>query len=291
MEPISHFFYSHRLKLQFWDWGHEDSREDKGKPTVILVHGNLDHARNWDWVARALRNDYHVYAMDLRGHGNSEHAQGATYGLADHVLDLSALADVINDYPIYLIGHSLGGGVVLTYTGVFPERVKKVVAIEGLGLPPKHPIFAPASKRMRKWIEDIRNLEKREPRAYPNLDAAIRRMKEANPHLTDNIARHLTLNGTNWNSDGSLCWKFDNFARPLPPDMANMNDFEEIISHIPCPTLLFWGMESWAIDPDKDPRAAKIKNSQLVKVPNAGHWVHHDQLQIFLDETIKFLKD
>ena len=58
MEPISHFFYSHRLKLQFWDFGHE------GKPTLILVHGGLDHARNWDWVARSLREHFHVYALE-----------------------------------------------------------------------------------------------------------------------------------------------------------------------------------------------------------------------------------
>ena len=88
MEPISHFFYSHRLKLQFWDWG------TAGKPTMILVHGGLDHARNWDWVARALLDDFHVYALDLRGHGNSAWAPGALYSIAEHILDLSALADV-----------------------------------------------------------------------------------------------------------------------------------------------------------------------------------------------------
>ena len=61
MEPISHFFYSGRLKLQFWDYGKD------GKPALVLVHGGLDHARNWDWVARSLREHYHVYALDLRG--------------------------------------------------------------------------------------------------------------------------------------------------------------------------------------------------------------------------------
>src|SRR6185437_10334902 len=71
MEPISHFFYSDRLKLQFWDYG------DDGKPSLVLVHGGLDHARNWDWVARSLREQYHVYALDLRGHGNSAWAPGA----------------------------------------------------------------------------------------------------------------------------------------------------------------------------------------------------------------------
>ncbi|MEK7832855.1 MAG: alpha/beta fold hydrolase, partial [Acidobacteriota bacterium] len=114
MEPISHFFYSHRLKLQFWDWG------TAGKPTMILVHGGLDHARNWDWVARELCSDYHVYALDLRGHGNSQHAPGALYTIAEHVLDLSALIDVIDSTgdqhdPIYIIGHSLGGVISTIY--------------------------------------------------------------------------------------------------------------------------------------------------------------------------------
>src|SRR5258708_5521268 len=144
MEPVSHFFYSHRLKLQFWDWGSE------GKPAMILVHGGLDHARNWDWVARALRDDYHVYALDLRGHGNSAWAPGALYSVAEHVLDLSALADIINGFPVTIIGHSLGGVVSLLYAGVYPDRVKKVVAIEGIGMPVTHRAPKPASQRLRE---------------------------------------------------------------------------------------------------------------------------------------------
>ena len=147
LEPVSHFFYSDRLKLQFWDWGTD------GKPAMILVHGGLDHARSWDWVARALRDDYHVYALDLRGHGNSAWAPGALYSIAEHVLDLSALADIINAFPVYIIGHSLGGILTLLYAGVYPDRVKKMVAIEGLGPPPNHRVHKPASERMRDWIE------------------------------------------------------------------------------------------------------------------------------------------
>ncbi len=267
----------------------------EGKPTLILVHGGLDHARNWDWVARALRDDFHVYAVDLRGHGNSQHAPGALYTIAEHVLDLAALADVINpaspDAPIYIIGHSLGGVVAMVYTGVFPEKVKKLVSIEGLGPPPNHHVHAPASQRMRRWVEGIRKTEKREPHSYPNLDSAVNRMKEANPHLSDGVARHLTLHGTNWNSDGSLVWKFDNFARPFPPFGHHVEDMREMFGQITCPVLLFWGMESWAQDPEKDGRASVIKNHKLIKVANAGHWVHHDQLEIFLAETKKFLAE
>src|SRR4030088_1779661 len=147
MEPISHFFSSDRLKLQFWDYGQD------GKPALVLVHGGLDHARNWDWVARSLREHYHVYALDLRGHGNSAWAPGAMYSVAEHVLDLSTLLDIVDEFPIRLIGHSLGGIIVLHYSGIYPSRVAKPFSIEAIGFPPSHRVHGAASNRLRYWVE------------------------------------------------------------------------------------------------------------------------------------------
>ena len=285
MEPISHFFYSDRLKLQFWDWGKE------GKPALVLVHGGLDHARNWDSVARALRDDFHVYALDLRGHGNSAWAPGAMYSIAEHILDLSALLDIIAGFPVYLIGHSLGGMIVTHYAGLYPNRVKKLVSIEGVGFPANHRVHGLAPERMRRWIEDVRKTEGREPRSYPDLESAVARMKEANPHLSDEVARHLTLHGTNWNSDGSMVWKFDNYVRPLAPYGHHIPDVVDIFGQITCPVLLFWGQESFAKEPVDDPRVQAIRNNRIVTVPNAGHWVHHDRLELFLVETKRFLEE
>jgi pimeloyl-ACP methyl ester carboxylesterase len=285
MEPISHFFYSDRLKLQFWDYGQD------GKPGLVLVHGGLDQARSWDWVARSLREHYHVYALDLRGHGNSAWAPGAIYSVAEHILDLSVLLDIINDFPIRLMGHSLGGNVVLHYAGLYPDRVCKAVSIEGFIAPRESLLQGSPTERLRFWVEAVRDVEKRRSRSYPNLDAAMARMKEANPRLSEEIARHLTLHGTNWEHDGSLVWKFDHYMRVAAPYGFDIEESVEVFRNIGCPTLLFCGLESYLRISASDPRMRAIRNHRLVNVPNAGHWVHHDQLDIVLTETTAFFRD
>lgn len=284
MEPASHFFYSHRLKLQFWDWG------TPGKPVVILIHGSRDHARSWDRVARVLRQDYHVYALDLRGHGNSAWATGALYSVAEHLLDLAVFADIIRRYPVRLVSHSLGAIVSLYYAGAYPDRVARLVAVEGVGVGPLGSTPPPAPERMRNWIAKVRNVEQNAARTYPTLSAAVARMKEKNPFLTEEVAEHLTLHGTNWNAAGELVWKFDPYTRVIYPFGFDLKDACELLGQITCPVLLFWGRQSFARDPESDPQAAAIPNRRIVKVDQAGHWLHHDQLDLFLRETRAFLR-
>jgi pimeloyl-ACP methyl ester carboxylesterase len=299
LEPVSHYYYSDRLKLQFWDWGQGSDDGDRAAdgeslPPLLLLHGGLDHARNWDWVARSLREHFHVYALDLRGHGNSAWAPGAMYSIAEHVLDIATLVDLLTGegvgrVPIHLIGHSLGGILALVYSGLYPDRVRKVIAIEGLGLPASHRIHKPAPERLRHWIDSVRKVEHREPHNYPNLEAAVARMKDANPHLSDEVARHLTVHGTNWNANGSLSWKFDNYVHCLPPYGHGIDDQLAIYAEIACPVLLVWGRESWMPDPETEERGLAIGNRQVLKVEGAGHWVHHDRLDLFLEESTRFL--
>ena len=281
MEPESRYYQSQRLKLHYAVWG------DESNPPLLLIHGGRDHARTWDRVALALKNDYAVYAVDLRGHGDSQWAIGSQYSLPEFVLDVATLGQTIDRYPLTVIGHSLGGAIALQYAAVCPNDIAKVVAIEGLG--PRILEKRPAHTRMREWIDDMHRLEDRKPRRYASVEDAVARMQQANPHLTPDMARHLTIHGTRRNEDGTLGWKFDNYIRIRSPYEFNMEDARTLWNQIRCPVLLVRGDESWATDPEEDNKASAFHNYRSVLIEKAGHWVHHDQLERFLEVVRQFL--
>src|SRR5262249_57208678 len=138
---------------------------------------------------------------------------------------------------IRLSGHAVGGIIVLLYAGLYAERVHKAVSSEGIGFPEGHRIHGAASEQLRRWIERVREVEKRQPRSYPSLDAAVARMKEANPHLSDEVARHLTRHGTNWDANGCMMWKFDNYVRAFSPYGNSIAEAVEIFGRITSPSL------------------------------------------------------
>jgi pimeloyl-ACP methyl ester carboxylesterase len=285
--PASSYYVSQRLRLHYVDWGNEAA------PPLILIHGGRDHARSWDWVARELRRDFHVVVPDLRGHGDSAWAIGGHYTVPEFVLDIAQLLDVLGRFPVTLVGHSLGGAVVLHYAAIYPERVEKLVAIEGLGPPPAM-LEAMGSKprweRTDAWIRQVRDFAAKLPRRYASIDAAAARMLEENPFLSREQALHLTVHGVARNEDGTFSWKFDNYVRVLFPDRYDMAEVRAAWARIECPTLLMRGAESWASDPVKDGRITAFRDARLVTVPDAGHWVHHDQLEVFLRELVGFLR-
>ena len=282
--PTSHYFYSQRLKLHYVDWGNVE------KPLLVLLHGGRDHCRSWDWVASELRDSYHVVAPDLRGHGDSAWAIGSTYSMIDYVLDVSALLKTLDLFPVTIVAHSLGASVALQYAGIYPDRVARLVAIEGLGPPPGLSKPASAAARMLQWVREMQALARRHPKPYASLDEAVARMREANPHLSAELAWHLTANGVIRHEDGTYSWKFDNFVRAVSPYLFNLDEAREIWGHITCPVLLVRGRESWAPDPEADGRVRAFRRPRVVTIDRAGHWVHHDQLAEFLSHVRAFLE-
>lgn len=285
--PTSHSYFSQRLRLHYVDWGNATA------PPLLLVHGGRDHCRNWDWVAQALRDDWHVIAPDLRGHGNSDWSADGNYEMAGYVYDLAQLIHQQNLAPVTIIAHSLGGNIALRYSGLYPDSVRRLVAIEGLGLSPKMIAERAAvsfDQRLRNWIEEKRGLAGRLPRRYPSIDDALARMQAENKHLSPAQARHLTVHGINQNEDGTYSWKFDNYVRAFPAYDMPRGAVEELWSLITCPTLLVNGEESWASNPAEDGRLKHFRNAEVAAFAGAGHWVHHDKLDAFLERVRDFIQ-
>jgi pimeloyl-ACP methyl ester carboxylesterase len=284
--PTSRIFFSQRLRLHYVDWG------NAAAPPLILLHGGRDHCRNWDWVAQELRSDWHIIAPDLRGHGDSQWSQDGTYMMAGYIYDLAQVIHQLKLAPVTIIAHSLGGNIALRYAGLYPEHVAKLVAIEGLGPSPTtlaRRLAKAFPERMRSWIAEQRSLSGRLARRYASIEDALRRMQEANTHLTPEQASHLTQHGVNQNEDGTYSWKFDNYVRSWPPYDMTSAEVEALWGRIACATLLVYGRESAASNPLQDGRIRLFHNAKVVSIEGAGHWVHHDRLAEFLALARSFL--
>jgi pimeloyl-ACP methyl ester carboxylesterase len=284
--PTSHRLISQRLKLHYVDWGNKDA------PPLVLLHGGRDHCRSWDWTAEVLRKNWHVIALDLRGHGDSDWSPDGDYSMAAYLYDMAQLIHQLALAPVTIVAHSLGGNLALRYAGLYPANVRRIAAIEGLGPSPAmlaERLQTPMAEHIRKWIDEKRSLSARAPKRYQNLDDAFARMKSENKFLSEEQARHLTLHGATQNEDGTWSWKFDNYIRMWPPFDITHEDLQALWRAIDCPTLLVYGNDSWASNPQKDGRAKSFRHARVISFANAGHWVHHDQFDAFMQELKAFL--
>ncbi len=276
-EPRQQFYQSQRLRLSYWAWGADDA------PPLVLMHGGRDHARNWDRIAEAFQDDYHVLACDLRGHGDSDWATGSIYGLAEHVLDLVALIEVAGS-PVRTISHSFGGEITLLAAGLFPEQFDRIVSIEGAGARLEDNPRPLNPRRFRRWATNLRSWEQEPPHVYPTLADAVARMRVSNRSLTLEMAEHLTRWGTR-QVEGGYVWKFDQWVRSRPPAELTRDDLAAAWREVRTPVLHLIGGRS-------HPQQGKINNrpvdeyfpdSRTTVIPDAGHWVHHDQTALAVD--------
>lgn len=281
-EPTLRSCPSQGLTVRYLDWG------DAAAPVLLLVHGMRDHARSWDWTARALRHDWRVIAVDLRGHGDSDWSPDGGYLGSYHLLDLASLIEHLGCEQATIVAHSFGGNVAARYAAAFPERVRKLVLVDGMG-PSQQARDEWARQgpvaRTRDWIAKRRASP---PRRLESLDEATQRMAAANPHLSPVQARHLATHGVRAHPDGGYTWKYDPLVSVFPPEEFTL-DNTAIWPQIAAPTLICYGPESWTSNPLTDGRIACFRDQRTAIFEGAGHWLHHDQPDAFLAALREFL--
>lgn len=285
LEPTSKFYDSQGLKLHYLDWGNTEA------PLLILIHGMHDHARSWDWVARRLCADWHVIAVDLRGHGDSAWSPDGVYHNPYLLHDLVDLVDSLGAETVTLIAHSLGGNPATRFAALYPAQVEKLVLVDAMG--PYPSVVAAWDKegvvnRSRGWLEKRQLTSSRAPRRFATLEEAIARMARVNPHLSDEQIHHLATHAVRQHADG-FGWKYDpHTGNFLPEDFAI--HLQPYWCEVAAPTLICWGNRSWTSNPAIDGSAAHFRHHQNLEFDNAGHWIHHDKLEEFVAAVKQFLQ-
>lgn len=277
-EYSERFFRSGTLRIHFRDWGNPEA------PPLLIVHGLRDHSHSFDDLSRGLLDRFHVFALDLRGHGDSETTPYYSFG--HFVMDLHNMVRALRLERPILIGHSMGGEVVAHFCGCFPDVPSHVVIIEGLGPPP-----ANMDEEVQWTVGGFSRIDRAfsGPPGLKDLDAAYTRLRERNPRLPEAKARELALLGTRAREDGMLEWKFDAMLTTMAitgPDHLEYN--MALWKRIVAPTLIVHGAESgefWRrkanaiyLEPDDlARRLACFRDHRFLEIAGAGHMVHFDR--------------
>ncbi|MCB1919073.1 MAG: alpha/beta hydrolase [Candidatus Competibacteraceae bacterium] len=261
------------LNLAARAWGPPDG------PPVLAAHGWLDNAASFDALAPLLP-DMRLVAVDLTGHGGSDHRPpGVPYHFVDFIADLVAAADALGWDRFALLGHSLGGGLVSFMAAALPKRVSRVAMIEGLGPPTSNPADGPAD--LRKAIEQMTALPRKRPPIYPSVDAAIQTRCEASG-LSWSAASILVGRGLQAVGEG-YGWRTDPRLRFVSPLYLSEPQILAYMERIQVPALLICGADGYLVKRAyMQERYARIPQL-TVKVLPGGHHPHLEDPQSCAD--------
>jgi pimeloyl-ACP methyl ester carboxylesterase len=255
------------LRFHFTEWG------DPGAPPVLLLHGGNQSCHSWDLVSLHLSDRYHVYALDQRGHGDTEWSREIDYSMEAMAADVLAfLADQELEAPV-VFGHSMGGRVTLNVLLEVPDAVRAAVLVDvGPELSPE------GVKVVGDFV--VHNIE------FDDLDVFLDRVERYDPFRTrEHIARTVKYNLLR-RVDGKYVSKVDH--RRIPGSFRNLELGD--VTGVECPVLLVRGAESQVLLADAAERFVQaLPNGRMTTVPNVGHNVHGGNTPGFLDAITPFL--
>ncbi len=274
--PIRH------LRYHVLQWG----TPSPDKTPLVMVHGWMDVAASFQFVVDALHEDLWVIAPDWRGFGLTEALNTDNFWFPDYLADLDQLLDhYVGERPIHLLGHSMGGHVATMYAGIRPERIQKLINLEGFGMPATRPAQAPS--RYAKWMNELKALQHGEIalKPYPSLEAVAQRLIKTNPRLGSDKAHWLAQHWARANAQGE--WRILGHAghKVVNAQLFKTDEAQAIYERITAPLLCVvanadsmsqWWRDSYTLSEFMQ-RIAAVPNLTHAVVEDAGHMLHHDQ--------------
>jgi len=271
---------------------HHVTRWQGGGGLVILLHGWMDTGDTFQFLVDEMSDRHAFVAPDLRGFGRSEWPADG-YWFPDYYGDLDAFLDLWSpDAPVTLVGHSMGGNIATLYAGIRPERVSRIVCIEGFGLPRSQPGQAPG--RYREWLKELRHVHKLA--TFPSLEAFAHLLMKRNPRLTPERARFIAQSWTR-PVEGGVQVLGDPRHKRVNAVLYRREEAEACWREIVAPVLYVVAAQSEflpRLDEDGRPEnmARIIRRLEPCVIDDASHMVHHERpaelaraIEAFLDRT------
>ena len=290
--PIRHLEYHVR------QWGEPQA----GQAPLVLVHGWMDVAASWQFMVDALTDDHWIIAPDWRGYGLTKGSgpDPDNYWFADYLADLDALLDhFAPGAAVNLVGHSMGGNVAMLYAGVRPERIRRLVNLEGFGMPETRPAQAPG--RYAQWLDELKALRRGEMdlKTYDSVEGVARRLMKTNPRLGADKAGWRARQWAAPDAEGRWAILGDAAHKVVNAHLYQLPETLAIYERIAAPVLSVtasddslsqWWKGRFTLEQYHE-RLKAVPNLHNAVIEDAAHMLHHDQPERLAQLIEGFLAD
>ncbi|MEO8281499.1 MAG: alpha/beta hydrolase [Ideonella sp.] len=286
------------LRMHLRIWG-DVSMASSQRPSLLLMHGWMDVGASFQFMVDALADDRHIIALDWRGFGLSDASGADSYWFPDYLGDLDGLIDQLAERGelsavIDLLGHSMGGNIAMFYAGIRPQRVRRLINLEGFGMPASDPAQAP--ERYITWLDELKQPARL--RRYENLDGVAARLRKTNPRLSAQRAAYLAGHWARQCADGMWDILGDPAHRRINPVLYQRAEALACWAAIRAPLLWVEGSLSdiathWGgryPRSDFEARLAVVPQVERVVLEGAAHMLHHDQPETLAGHLQRFIE-
>lgn len=245
---------------------------------LVLLHGWGDTGETYQFLVDCFTADRTCIAIDMRGFGRTQRPVDG-YWFPDYLADLDALLDQLApDAPVDLIGHSMGGNIAMLYAGVRPRRIRRLVNLEGFGMPRTTPDQAPA--RYAQWLDEVK--QGSEFNVYDSYEQLARVLARRNPRTSKDRLDFIARSWGRAREDGKIELRADPTHKRVNPVLYSREQAEACWRAIEAPLLFVLGDQSDLVkrmgeELEEYKLRALFHTGVFATINDAGHMMHHER--------------